>query len=481
VRMTGDEYRESIRDGRTVLLDGERVTDVPNHPAFRHAVDLRARIYDMAHEDRYAAVMTYEDAGGTHAITNLGPRSKDDLRQKRDWVRLVMRDAGGLALRMGDETVGALWSLLDGREMLDAVDSRFGENIAAQVERVRIEDRFVVSANTDPKGDRSLPPQEQDPDMLLHVVGETDAGIVVRGAKYETGAAYAHEAFVKPTIANWGNETLSDYALGFLCPMNLSGLKHICRSPLSRGLDPLDYPISARFDEVDSLIVFDNVTIPWEYVFFFRHTKAAAFVRAMLHRYTGFPFVERMIHLADMLIGAASFNARQTGLDKNPAVREKLARMIVYREGINAFQTASVELAEESTAGYMMPHQSTFYAGRAMACAELPAMMHLTRELVGGQICLTPDHRSFDEGESAGWLKKYYTVNERWGAEDRRRLLAFARDLVNSSHAGHRISYHLFAQAPPYAHLNALYQTFDWEAPLDFVKKAAGLSDRVMS
>lgn len=480
MRMTGDDYRESIRDGRTVLLDGERVTDVPNHPAFRHAVDLRARIYDMAHEDRYAATMTYEDAGGIHAITNMGPRSKDDLRQKRDWVRLVMRDVGGLALRMGDETVGALWSLLDGREMLDAVDPRFGDNIAAQVERVRIEDRFVVSANTDPKGDRSLPPQEQDPDMLLHVVGETDAGIVVRGAKYETGAAYAHEAFVKPTIANWGNETLSDYALGFLCPMNLPGLKHICRSPLSRGLDPKDYPISARFDEVDSLIVFDNVTIPWEYVFFYRHTKAAAYVRAMLHRYTGFPFIERMIHLADMLIGAASFNARQTGLDKNPAVREKLARMIVYREGINAFQTASVELAVESTAGYMMPHQSTFYAGRAMACAELPAMMHLTRELVGGQICLTPDHRSFDEGESAEWLQKYYTVNERWGAEDRRRLLAFARDLVNSSHAGHRISYHLFAQAPPYAHLNALFQTFDWNAPLDFVKKAAGLSDRVM-
>ena len=63
-----------------------------------------------------------------------------------------------------------------------------------------------MSANTDPKGDRSKPPQDQDPDMLLHVVRETDAGIVVRGAKYETAAAYANQAFTKPTIANWGNE-----------------------------------------------------------------------------------------------------------------------------------------------------------------------------------------------------------------------------------------------------------------------------------
>ena len=41
--------------------------------------------------------------------------------------------------------------------------------------------------------------------MLLHVVRETDTGIVVRGAKFETAAAYSNQAFVKPTIANWGD------------------------------------------------------------------------------------------------------------------------------------------------------------------------------------------------------------------------------------------------------------------------------------
>ena len=82
----------------------------------------------------------------------------------------------------------------------------FSENIRRHVDKVLRNDPFHVSANTDPKGDRSKPPQEQDPDMLLHVVKETDAGIVVRGAKFETAAAYANQAFTKPTIANWGNE-----------------------------------------------------------------------------------------------------------------------------------------------------------------------------------------------------------------------------------------------------------------------------------
>jgi 4-hydroxyphenylacetate 3-monooxygenase len=38
----------------------------------------------------------------------------------------------------------------------------------------------------------------------------------------------------------------------------------------------------------------------------------------------------------------------------------------------------------------------------------------------------------------------------------------------------------LFAQAPPYAHLAAVYRNFDWDGPLDFVRKAADLSERVM-
>ena len=480
--LTGDAYRESIRDGREVWLDGERVADVPSHPAFKGAVDMRARIYDMAHEDATRGAMAYtdRDGGEAHAIINRPPREKADLYDKRRWIDLVCKDIGGVIMRVGDETVGGLWSLLDGRDLLDEVDPRFGENIARQVERVRTEDRFVVSANTDPKGDRSKRPQEQDPDMLLHVVEETDAGIVVRGAKYETAAAYAHEAFVKPTIANWGDAKLSDYALGFLCPMNLDGLVHLCRSPLSGRGDAADYPLTNRFDEVDSLIVFDNVLVPWEYVFFYRHTRAAAFIRGMLHRYTGFPFVERLIHVANMLIGAALFNVRQTGLDKQQAVREKLATLACYRESVRAYQTAAIELAERSPAGLLMPHQSTFYAGRTMACAGLPAMMHIARELCGGQICVTPDRKAFESPETGPWLEKYYTIGEGWSAEDRRKLLAFARDLLSSDLAGHRLTFHLFAQSPPYAHLNAVYQTFDFGRPLDFVKKAAGLSDRVM-
>jgi 4-hydroxyphenylacetate 3-monooxygenase len=126
-----------------------------------------------------------------------------------------------------------------------------------------------------------------------------------------------------------------------------------------------------------------------------------------------------------------------------------------------------------------MPQQSMLYAGRVFACSQLPTMMHIARELCGGQVCVTPNAASFNAEGSGDWLKKFYTLNETWEAEDRRKLLALARDLLNSDYAGHRLTFVQFAQAPHFNHLAAVYNSFDFSGPLDFVRKAAGLSAKV--
>ncbi len=362
---------------------------------------------------------------------------------------------------------------------MNEIDPRFAKNIERHIRQAIKEDPFHVSANTDPKGDRSKRPQDQDPDMLVHVVKETGRGIVIRGAKYETAAPYANQAFLKPTIANWGDSQLSEYALGCIVKMNAPGVKHICRTGFAGQAPARDYPVSNGFDEIDALVILDDVLIPWEDVLFYQHTRAAAFIRQTLHRYSAFPFVQRTLSFADLMIGAALWNVRQTGLDKQQAVQEKLAELACYREGINAHLTAAIAMAETSPGGLLMPNQSLLYTGRVFASSQLPAMMHIARELCGGQICVTPDSASFERPEIREWLEKYYHVNEFWEAEDRRKLLAFARDLLNSDYAGHRLTFQLFAQSPPFAHLAAVYREFPWKGPLEFAHKAAGLSSRV--
>ncbi|SDD85735.1 4-hydroxyphenylacetate 3-hydroxylase family protein [Ruegeria marina] len=475
---TSSDYRAAIRKDRDIFLDGERIKDVTTHPAFAPAVDLRARIYDMQADPQHRDVLTSTVGGHSRTIIAAVPFSQAHWWAKRRANERVFSQLGGIASRTGDETVAEFWSLRDCRDALVDMDPQFAGNIDAQILASQTDDLFRISANTDPKGNRAEQPGPKNPDTLLRVVKETDAGIVVRGAKFETAAPYADLAYTKPNIANWGDTLPDEYAVGFICDLNAKGLKFICRSGFSRPGTERDYPLSNRFDEIEALVVFDDVLIPWEHVLFHRQPRAATLIRSTLHRYSAFFFVHRILVFADFLIGAALLSCRQTGIDREQAVRDKLTRLSVWREAIHAHLTAAIVLAEKSPAGQMMPNQSLLFAGRVHAVSELNAMMQIVRELSGGQLALMPSAASFDDPETADWLKNYLSIGEDVVAEDRRKLMAFTRDLINSEHASHKLSFQLFGQSPPHAHLASVYHTFDWDGPLSLVRDAAGLDDK---
>jgi hypothetical protein len=243
-----------------------------------------------------------------------------------------------------------------------------------RIRRAQLLDPFHVSANTDPKGNRAIRPQDQDPDVLLHVAGETDNGIVVRGAKFETAAAYANQAFVKPTIGEWNNEILSDYAVGFLADRGAPGIKHICRSAFAGSRSPEDYPLTSRYDEIDTMIVFDDVEIPWENVFFYRHTKATAFIRATLHRYSIFPYVQRYLRFADFLEGMAGGLAADDALTAVTGRAEHIAyRQLAVIDVAGGSASYSGELALGEAADVCAPGAAA--AGNLLANRGVPATM----------------------------------------------------------------------------------------------------------
>ena len=159
-------------------------------------------------------------------------------------------------------------------------------------------------------------------------------------------------------------------------------------------------------------------------------------------------------------------------LASDPAI--KLLEVAAYREGINAFLTAAIELAEPSPSGLLMPHQATMYAGRVFACSNLPRIVHLVRDLAGCQISLTPSAATFGNEETAGWLAKYFAVGD-VEAEERRKLLAYGRDLLNSDYANHRLTFQLFAQSPPFSHLLAVYNNYDFEPATELMCQSAGI------
>ena len=154
-------------------------------------------------------------------------------------------------------------------------------------------------------------------------------------------------------------------------------------------------------------MIFDDVEIPWENILFYRHTRAA-----QLHPRHAAPLLARSpscsatLRLADLMIGAALHNVRQTGLEKQQAVQEKLAQLACYREGINAHLTAAIALAEDAPGRPADAEPvAALLTAACFACSQLHEMMHIARELCGGQICVTPDAATFADARDAasGW------------------------------------------------------------------------------
>ena len=265
---SGEAYRHSVQDGRAIWIDGAPIADVTADPRFTPAIDLRARIHDMQFAPATRASMVCARDGDQVPVTAALPYSQSDWWAKRRATDLMLDAAGGIAFRIGDDTMGEMWSLHDAEDELNAIDPQFAPNLKRVIRNAVHDDAFLVTGNTDPKGDRTRSATDQSPNMALRVVRETDAGLVLRGAKFETAAAYANRTYTKPTISNWLEGTQSEHAVAFVCNLSSAGLKFLCRSS-HIGCHPApDRPLSARLDEIEALVVFDDVLVPWEDVIF---------------------------------------------------------------------------------------------------------------------------------------------------------------------------------------------------------------------
>jgi 4-hydroxyphenylacetate 3-monooxygenase len=478
--MTGSEYRASLDDGRKVWIGGQRVESVAHHPAFAPMVDAVAKIYDLHHDPEFRDVMTFALPDGSRGSRFYKiPESREDLTLRRQMTTAVLREVCPTMDRFGDETVSPLFVIADRGDLFDRFDPRYRANGLAWLDRLQRDNLFMTSGNTDPKGDRSKQPFEQDdPDLYLRVVKETDAGIVIRGAKFETGAPYAHVAFVKPTVGNWVEQN-RDYAVACIVKLNSPGVRHICRMPLTANgaanAEVRDHPLSARFDEIDTMIVFDNVLIPWEDVIFSREPELAALMRSEFARWAAQGYLTRSLAKADMLVGTALLYAGQVGTIDAPATRSKISQLMMFKQTIEAFLIAAETACQPSRCGYAMPNQAIQNAGRIYCSQTYGQMVQHLRELIGGQPVMLPDHAMLDHPEIGADIRKYFAVG-RHNAADRLRVMHLARELTASAYAGRVQAYQLFAETPIFAQEAALYATYDREGSLGRARRLAGLA-----
>jgi 4-hydroxyphenylacetate 3-monooxygenase len=409
--FTGAEYLESLRDGREVYIYGEKVRDVTRHPAFRNAAASVAKLYDALHDAKGKVVLTAEtdtgSGGYTHRFFKVA-RSRQDVIGQRDAIAAWARVTYGWMGRSPDYKAAFLNTLGANAEFY----GKFAANARAWHVRGQEAVLYVNHALVNPPVDRAKP-VEQVKDVYISIQKETDAGIVVSGAKVvATNSALTHYNFLGQNMGQDIND--ESMVVMFMAPMDTPGIKLICRASYEMAAaasgSAWDYPLTSRFDENDAIFVFDNALIPWENVFIHRDVERLKAFYPRSGFVNGFTLqgCTRLAVKLDFIGGLLMKAARATGVEAFRGVQAQIGEVIGWRNLFWALSDAMACNPEPWVSGAVLPNMRASVAYRLFATEAYPAVRSIVEKVIASGLIYLPSHaRDFKNPEIEKYLQKY--------------------------------------------------------------------------
>jgi aromatic ring hydroxylase len=468
--MDGQRYLESLRDGRQVWLHGEKVADVTRHPAFARVAQTFAELYDLQHRPPTQSLMTYLDEDGVRVSTSyLAPTSPAELLQRRRNTEVWANESFGMLGRFPDFCAAIIVGMYDIREELNAIRSGFGDNAARYLKFARQNDLALSHGLHDPAMDKSLRPH-QDPDRCLRIVKERDDGIVVRGARFVTLGPLTNEVVIAPTHPLADDEP--EFAVWFACPINLPGIKQICRSPFTMHRSPVDHPLSTRFDEQDAIMIFDDVVIPWERVFLANAPREANnLFRSRVMAWAGYASGLQLLARLELAIGAGHLLAETSGTAQRPNVALEMGELASYA-GMFAsiIRAAEVDCVKTRGGHYALasaPHL------RALITMTSERIVSILEHIATSSVVFTATAEDFDVPELRPLIERYGR-GKGVDAFYRHRLCRLAWELTADSFGGRQQLYERLHSGSPEVIVSNAYHRYDKSKAVSMVNRLIG-------
>jgi len=469
---TGRQYIDGLKDDREVWIDGERIADVTTDPRFAPAIRSLAELYDMQHDPEYRDVLTYPSptTGDAVGLSFIEPETQDDLVRRRAMVKCWMDRTCGMFGRSPDFMNIHTTAFASAEDEFAKSGEQFGRNIRAYYEHARENDIAMTHVLINPQVDRSRPVEEQDNDLAAKVVGETDAGFIIRGARMvATLGAISDDIMVMPNPYLKEGDEAKDYAFGFNIPIATRGVKVICRPSVihMEAASPMDYPLSARLDETDALVVFDDVLVPWEKTFIYRDV---AMCNGLFDRIGAMPqimhqFSTKNLAKAEFMMSLAFAVAKATRIDAHLNVQGQLAEMITMTETTRALLRTSETEARIGPVGTMTPAREPLWAIRLGFPKMFVRMAEIMQTIGAGGLVQVPSYAEFD-GAAAEYVERYAQAANA-DARSRVKLFRLAYDSCVSSFAGRQQLYERYYSGDPVRLSSALYGIYDKEPYID--------------
>ncbi len=462
---TGQQYVDGLRaQDRQVWLGGERVKDVTTHPGLRNGMQAIAALYDMQHDSGLRDAMTYvsPSTGERVGLSFIIPRTKEELERRRTMMLHWARATCGMMGRSPDfmNVTFAAWA--GAAAYFARSRPEFGENIRRYYEYIREHDLTLTHSLINLQRSRTVSGAfNLAEDTALRVMRETDAGVVVRGARVlaTLGPISDEIAVYSPRLGRF-TETHSPFAINFAIPCGTPGLKFLCRESFDLGRSAFDHPLGARFEEMDCVVFFDDVLVPWERVFLLGDVELVNGTGITTHSsmHSAHQGAAKNVAKCEFVLGVALLMTQTLGNAHLPHSEERLGELMMYTELMKACMRASEADAELDEWGVMCPAALPVETTRNLFTTAYPRMVEILQLLGSSSFMITPSEADFG-GPLAPEIEQYLATDTAT-ARDRVKLFRLAWDIAGSAFGSRQVLYERFFASDPLTRarfLNAIY------------------------
>ena len=471
---SGDDYLRGLRDGRAVFLNGERVADVATHPAFAAGVRTVAGLYDLAHDPANRELMTYPSPRDRRPINKawMVPRTRDDLVARRKTIKSWADASYGFLGRSPDHVASFFAGFAGSPAFYARAGQQFADNLLRFAAKAADEDLYLSYVIVHPIVDRAKPAHQQAERYLYAgAAAERDGGIVLRGAQM-LGTASIMSDYVFVTVILPLKPGDEDYAISCVVPNGAPGLKLYPRRPYALGtISVFDYPLSSRLDESDSLVVFDDVFVPWEDVFIYKNIEltagqfSATAAHVLGNTQSHIRSWAKLQFIAALVKRCMDASGRSASSEMVSQLGDLATRVSIVEGMILGAEAA----AEPDQFGVMRPKDSLLYASQIYQQAMYPALLNQVRGLMGGSLIQLPATvGEFVAPQSAADIERYVRWPHATG-ELRVKLLKLLWDAVGSEFASRHLQYEMFYAGEPPAIQGREFRNFNWSAAEELV------------
>ena len=469
---TAEQVIQRFKDEPPALYHrGKKVDDITTEPGISGGVKSLASLYDHQWENKEIALYESPNSGEKVSKTFMIPKTRDELVS----IGKAMHQRGeftqGMMGRMPDYINRSMAGYAGSADFLKVQNSQFADNMRNYHSYLQENDLSLTHTLINPQINRAVSSAKQkDPFLAARVKEETDAGIVIRGARMLATLPISDEIMVFPSTLLRSPEEDAPYAFGFGIPNNTEGLKFQCRETFDYNRSSFDHPLGSRYEEMDAVVFFDDVFVPWERVFLYRDVATCnqAYAATGTIWHMAHQVLCKAIAKTEYLLGLASLMVDSIGIERFQHVQEKVMSIWINLETMKAFRFAAEQQAELNDFGVMTPAKDPLDAARNLYPKIYPEMIEVIKKLGASGLVAMPTQADLN-GPLSEEINKYYQ-SARQEAADRIPLFRLAWDTALSAFGARQAHYEYYFFGDPVRMSMALYNNHDRTEYMDTVR-----------